>query len=92
MYECPYCHTISVPAPPDTPRPRALCGNCGAKPRAVISCTKDGTKLVRYVRDGRKASEPTQTVTVRLYRRQIEKYKNRNLSEVIRQALDKEAP
>lgn len=89
LFTCPYCHTRAVPAPPDTSRPHAECGNCRAKPRAVISCTETGEKLIKYVRDGRKADEPTDVVSVRLYRRQIEKYKEANLSEIIRQALDK---
>lgn len=92
LFRCPYCHTRAVPLPPSSSRPHAECGNCHAKPRAAISYTQTGEKLIRYVRDGRKASEPTQAITVRLYRRQVEKYRDVNLSKVIRQALDREAP
>ena len=92
LFPCPYCHALAVPLPPDAPRPHAKCQHCGAKPRAVISSTQAGAKLIKYVREGRKASEPTEVVRVRLYRRQVEKYKDSNLSEVIRQVLDIKSP
>lgn len=47
MNLCPYCLTLSVPAPPDTPRPHAECGHCHAHPRY------DATRRV-YVKDGRR--------------------------------------
>jgi len=90
LYLCPYCHTRAVPAPPDNARPHAECENCHAKPRATISYTKTGKKLVRYVKDGRKPSlEPLVQRTVKIYARQAVKHAG-NLSEAIRRALDAE--
>ncbi len=89
MFHCPYCLQRAVPAPPDAPHPHGLCTACGKSPRAKLTRTADGETLVKYVRDGRQASEPTVTVTVRLYRRQVKKYQDANLSEAVRWALDK---
>lgn len=68
LFLCPYCHTHAVPAPPDTPRPHAVCQHCGAKPRAVISRTQTGERLIKYVRDGRlpKHDKAMQKYDVRL--------------------------
>ena len=83
---CPYCHVRAVPAPPDTAHPHALCANCGAHPRAKISHTKAGEKVIKYVRDGRPAGEKLVATSVRLFARQVGKYKN--LSKIVRVALD----
>jgi hypothetical protein len=83
---CPYCHVRSVPASPETTHPHALCGNCGKRPRAKISHTKAGEKVVKYVKDGRPAGEQLVLTSVRLYARQVRRYPN--LSEAVRAALD----
>ena len=90
LFLCPYCFSIAVPPPPDVHSPHALCKQCGKKPRAKISYTRGGEKLIKYVKDGRRAVEPMSLVSVRLYTRQVVRYKDANLSEVVRTALDRE--